>query len=101
MNDQDVATIRQIDTLPLGQGFRFVGRPVVFMFDAADTDTEVRHVTGDIPDGVIALSTAGAITRVPGVAWTKQLAYLRSSLAHNEVILQFLVLKEEPINVNP
>lgn len=90
------------DDLALGLGFRFSGRPVAFTFPTAGVDTEILHQTGEIPGGYLVLQSRGLVTRAPVAVWaTKTLVTLRSSVANDEVILQFVVFKYDPINVNP
>lgn len=85
----------------LGWPFRFVGRPVKITFTQANTITEVRHQCSEVPNGVIALFCAGAITREPGRPWTKDLAYLRSAAADPDAEVCFVVYREEALNVSP
>lgn len=97
MRDAD----RDLERLSLTQPFRFVSRPIAVTFKAANADTDVLHGLAEIPDGFIVLNSIGVITRSPLVTWTKDLVSLRSSVANNEAIVIFVVLKEAPLNVNP
>lgn len=87
--------------LGVGQPFRHVGRPVRVRLGPANTNQEVRHQVPDVPTGVLVLYSGGAITAAPGVQWTKELATLRSSLANDEIVVAFVVVKEEPLDVTP
>lgn len=81
--------------------FRFVGRPVQLTFAAAATKTEVLHGCAEIPDGFLPLRSNGAaVSDEPGLAWTKDLAYLRSTVA-TQIIGVFYKLREDPLNVAP
>jgi hypothetical protein len=84
-----------------GQIFMRMARPVTITFPVANVTIEVRHQLGEVPAAYQVLSSTGVVTRAPGQDWTKELAYLRSSVAGDVVVLGFGVLKEEPINVNP
>jgi hypothetical protein len=91
----------QLEDSPLGQAFRFVGRPVRMVFPTANADTEVLHQCREIPDGFLVLNSVGVLTAAPLVQWTKDLASLRCTVAAAEALLLFVVLKEDPINVAP
>lgn len=79
--------------------FRFF-RSVMITFPVANVQTEVQHRCAEIPSGVLKIRGAGLVKDEPGVEWTKDLAYLRSDTVGPFVLL-FVVLDEEPINVNP
>lgn len=79
--------------------FRFY-RAVTITFPVANVSTEVQHRCGDIPDGVLTIRSGGLVKDVPGVQWTKDLAYLQSDTVGSATLL-FVVLREEPLNVNP
>lgn len=85
----------------IGLPFRFVGTPVQVAFPTANARTEVLHQCGEVPHGVLAIFATGAITAEPGEAWTKDLAFLRCTMADPNAVLCFVVLKEEPRNVSP
>lgn len=90
------------DTRPaLWDLFRFVGRPVLMRFSAANADTEVLHQCQDVPTGFLVLSSVGVITAAPLQQWRKDLAYVRSTVANVEAVLIFFTLKEDPLNVAP
>lgn len=93
---------RQLLDASLDQGiaFRFAGRPVRFTFAVANVDNEVMHMTRDVPDGVVVVDAPGRIKRAAGVQWTKDYAFLQCD-AIGEATMVFVVLKEDPINVNP
>lgn len=82
--------------------FRFCGPPVAITFPTANVNTEVLHRVGEVPHGYVAVDDGGALLkRAPGVQWTKDLAYLQSNTANVTAVLVFVVLREEPRNVNP
>jgi hypothetical protein len=79
--------------------FRFVSRPVIARFTAVATKTEVLHQCAEVPDGFLPLRTNGAvISDDPGTQWTKDLAYLRSTVA-TDVLGCFYKLREDPLEV--
>lgn len=87
------------NTLGVGQPYRHAGRPIFVRLGAANVNQEVRHQVPEIPTGLVVLRSSGSVTAAPGVAWTKELATVRSTLANDEVTLMFVVLKEEPLDV--
>lgn len=83
---------------PQGAPFAFT-RTVTIRFPVINVSTEVQHLCGEIPSGVLAIN-GGVVKPVAGVQWTKQLAYLQSDTV-GPAVLVFVVLQEEPIDVNP
>lgn len=99
MADDDLQALRE--ELRRATPFRFVGRPVQLTFAATGTQTEVLHGCAEIPDGFLPLRANGAVvSEQAGVAWTKDLAYLRSTVA-TQVVGVFFKLREDPLNVAP
>lgn len=84
----------------IGRPFRYTGRPVTCSFAVANVDTEVMHMTREVPHGWLVIDAPGFIKRSPGVQWTKDYASLRCDQT-GEATLIFVVLKEDPINVVP
>jgi hypothetical protein len=80
--------------------FRYLGRPVQINFPTANTQTEVLHGLGEVPDGYLVLGADAGVKRVPGKQWSKSLAYLQSDMANSTVIVAFGVFREAPQNVN-
>lgn len=76
-------------------------RTVTVRFVVANTQTEVLHLLGEIPDGFLTVNCGGVVKAEPGKQWTKDLAYLRCDTANVEAILVFVVLREAPRDVNP
>jgi hypothetical protein len=74
--------------------FRYLGRPVSIPFALANTQTEVLHGLGEIPDGYIVLNADANIKRAPGKQWTKTLAYLQADMASATAIVVFGVFRE-------
>lgn len=79
--------------------FRFT-RTVTITFSVVNVSTEVLHKCGEIPDGYLKIRGGGVVKDVPGAQWTKDLAYLQSDTV-GEAVLVFVVLDEDPIDVNP
>lgn len=94
-------TSTPVAALPLALPFRFVGRPVALRIATANVDTEIRHQVPDVPHGFLVLSARGRITRAPLLTWSKDLAYIRTDVANDDVLLAFVVLKEDPLDVTP
>ena len=88
------------DQLALGVFCRSY-RTIRVAFPVAQVSTEVQHLCGEIPHGCLAVSVGGVVTRVPGVPWTKSLAYLQCDTIDLEAVVVFVVLREEPISVTP
>jgi hypothetical protein len=80
--------------------WRYLARPVSVSFPAANTQVEVLHQLGEIPDGYDVVIADAAIRRVPGKQWTKQIAYLMSDQNNSSATLAFGVLREAPLNVD-
>lgn len=80
--------------------YRFVGRPIAISFIATGVKQETAHRCSDVPDGFAIVRANGAVvTEEPGVTWTKDLAFLRSTVA-TTVVGFFYKLREDPINVS-
>lgn len=75
-------------------------RCVTVTFPVANVKTEIMHLCGEVPHGVLKIRGAGLVKDEPGQEWTKTLAYLRSDTV-GPMVLLFVVLQEDPIDVNP
>jgi hypothetical protein len=80
--------------LAVTSAFRYLGRPVSIPFEFVNTQTEVLHGLGEIPDGYIVLNADANIKRVPGKQWSKTLAYLQADMAFATAIVVFGVFRE-------
>lgn len=96
MNDSDVYS-----AIATAQSTVFrAARAVSVRFVAANMQTEVRHLLGEVPDGVVTIYCGGHVQPEPGVQWTKELAYVRCDTANALATLLFVVLREVPRDVN-
>lgn len=98
MGNTDEAIRAFVETAP-STVFR-TARPVSLTFLAANVQTEVRHLLGEIPDGMLVIYCGGLVQAEPGVPWTKDVAYLRCNTANAAAIILFVALREAPRDVN-
>lgn len=82
------------DEITLATPWRFIATPVQVNFPLANTDYEVQHLMGDVPDGMIVITCDAQVRRAPGRQWSRELAYLRSDTANSFAVLVFGVLRE-------
>lgn len=70
------------------------GVPVTIRFPAANTDLDVAHGVGQVPAGYHVVEADGPVARRPGPWATKDLAYLRSTVAGTRATVIFFTLRE-------
>jgi hypothetical protein len=80
--------------------WRYLGPPVTIRFPVANASTEVRHLVGEVPDGFVVIDADATITRAPGSAYSKVLAYLQANMANATAVLQFGCLRQGVTDVN-
>lgn len=86
--------------LALTTPFRYLGRPLSMFFALANTQTEVQHELGEVPDGYLVVNADANVKRAPGKQWTKTLAYLQVDMANSSVVLCFGMFREGAKNVS-
>lgn len=79
--------------------WRYLGRPVLVQFPLANTTYEITHGLAETPDGFQLFDGDCVVTRAPGRQFTKDLAYVRSTVANSFAVLAFGMYRETPLNV--
>jgi len=73
-------------------------KPLRVRFPAADTPRDIAHGLGDVPTGYRVDWATAPIHATPGLQWTREIAYLQSTVANAEAIITFFVATEAAID---
>lgn len=73
-----------------------LSRPLRITLPVAGATRDVVHGLGETPEGFVVVWTDAPIYAVPGLAWTRDLAYLTSAANNVHAIVLFYTLKEAP-----
>lgn len=69
--------------------------PIVVTFPAANTDCDVAHGMGVVPDGYHVVEADNAVYRRPGPWATTQVAYLRAPNSNAHATVIFFTFREK------
>ncbi len=72
----------------------YEGALVDVVFSAADTQADIRHGLGVVPDGFELVMWDCVVRATPGAQWTTELAYLQSDRANGRIKVLFYTLRE-------
>ena len=70
-------------------------------FPAADTAVDVRHELEAVPDGWVTLWTDTVVIATPGLAWTRDLAFLQSPIADRRCLVKFVTQRDPAVIGQP
>jgi hypothetical protein len=85
-------------TRHLESGRSFLGPVLRVVFAAANTQRDIAHGLGVIPDGYEIIFADAEIHATPGKLWTPVLAYLQADAANARALIRFYMLREAPID---
>lgn len=89
-----LARLRRESTVPWDR----MTPPLRITLAVSGSTRDVAHGLGAIPDGMLVVWADAPIFAVPGVPWTRDLAFLRASSNNVHAIVCFYTLKETPTN---
>lgn len=98
----DSATAKAIDRAEqrVAPPWDALGKLIDVTFPAANTRRDVQHGLNLIPTGYWIVKADGPVYAAPGQLWTREVAYLQSSVAGTRVRLMFFHMKGDTANAS-